>query len=254
MDFVMMQRPAGSETCPLNPAHALHVLVADDDPASRRYLVDGLRTLGVQAQSCADGMAAIALARAEAFDLLLLDCHMPGAGARQILSMLRADPAAASADSIGVATTAELEPADRQRLLAQGFSDILLKPCELADLRRMLALLPTDRQRLPVLDNAAALLASGDAATMQALRGLLRDELVAVYRELDHLSADTSAFNDRLHRLRSSCGFCGASALSSQVMALQRHLALDHGAAAAALARFRHALLTTLEALEPPRS
>ena len=225
------------------------VLVADDDAASCRFLCDGLRSLGAQAQACADGTAALQHACAEVFDLLLLDCRMPGAGALQILDLLRDDVQARSVDSVAVATTAELEPGDRQPLLAAGFSEILLKPCGLADLRRMLALVQPDRFDACVLDDRVALSTSGDATTMRALRLLLREELALLHQELDSLSRDRDGFSERLHRLRSSCGFCGATTLSSQTILLQQQLSC-HGASPAALARFRKALLATLQALD----
>jgi HPt (histidine-containing phosphotransfer) domain-containing protein len=84
---------------------------------------------------------------------------------------------------------------------------------------------------------------------MQALRLLLREELALLHQELDSLSQDHAGFGERLHRLRSSCGFCGAAALSSQTILLQQQLS-QHGATSAALARFRKVLLATLRALD----
>ncbi|MEO8997736.1 MAG: response regulator [Rhodanobacter sp.] len=225
------------------------VLVADDDPGSCRFLGDGLRSLGARVETCTDGTAALERARSETFDLLLLDCRMPGAGALQILDSLRDDVQARSADSMAVATTAELAPGDRQLLLAAGFSEILLKPCRLADLQRMLVMVQPDRFDACVLDDRAALSTSGDATTMRALRLLLREELALLDQELDSLSRNPADFSERLHRLRSSCGFCGAAALSSQTILLQQQLS-QHGATPAALARFRRVLLATLQALD----
>jgi two-component system, OmpR family, response regulator len=228
------------------------VLVADDDPGSCRFLCDGLRSLGATVEACADGSVALAQARVRAFDLLLLDCRMPGAGALEILTRLRDDNDAESADSIAVATTAELDAGERQRLLHAGFSDIMLKPCKLSDLQRVLALaqteLPTTGETC-VLDDRAALSTTGDATTMRALRLLLREELALLDRELDSLSRDHAVFGERLHRLRSSCGFCGAAALSAQTVLLQRQV-LQHGTTPTALVRFRKALRATLQALD----
>ncbi len=83
---------------------------------------------------------------------------------------------------------------------------------------------------------------------MRALRSLLREELLLLQQELDTLSLDRANFSDRLHRLRSSCGFCGAGALSRQTMLLQQQL-LQRQASPAALTRFRRILLATLQAL-----
>jgi CheY-like chemotaxis protein len=244
MDFVMSRPLANTDSIAMP-----RVLVADDDPGSCRFLSDGLRVMGVHAQACQDGIDALQLARTEVFDLLLLDCRMPGAGALQILTALRQDPQASSAESIAVATTAELQPHDRQPLLAAGFSDILIKPCGLADLQRVLALALPDRFDAGVLDDASALSTSGDATTMRALRLLLREELVLLRQELGELSRDRASFGERLHRLRSSCGFCGAATLSAQTVLLQQQLA-QRDATPAMLARFSKALQATLRALD----
>lgn len=244
----MTSHPAKPGFAPADDALP-RVLVADDDPGSCRFLSDGLRSLGARVEACSDGMAAWERARTEAFDLLLLDCRMPGAGALRVLGSLRDDVQARSTHSVAVATTAELDPGDRESLLAADFSEILIKPCGLADLQRVLALVRPGQPDARVLDNRAALTASGDATTMQALRLLLREELALLHQELDSLSHDHAGFAERLHRLRSSCGFCGAAALSSQTILLQQQLS-QHGATPVALARFRKALLETMQALD----
>jgi two-component system, OmpR family, response regulator len=236
---------------PARPASPLppYVLVADDDAASRRFLGDGLRALGAQVHECADGQMALAHAALETFDLLLLDCRMPGAGARDVLAALRADARARSGDAAAVATSAECSPADRQQLLAAGFHDVLLKPCELAALQPLLALACSNGRHAPLLDDAAALAASGDTRTMQALRGLLREELALLMQELDRLCAEPVPLVERLHRLRSACGFCGASALAAQAAQWQRQLEA-HAVAGGGVERFRQALAATLALLD----
>lgn len=232
------------------PPNATHprVLVADDDPASRHFLADGLRALGASVGICADGEQALRLARSEAFDLLLLDCRMPGGGARDVLAALRADGWNCRTGGMAVASSAELDEADRRALLAAGFDDVLRKPCGIADLRRLLAQLPDGNA--PMLDDAAALRASGDLATMQALRQLLRGELALLYQELGMSEHAPAQLDDRLHRLRSSCGFCGTAALANEVAQLQQRLRDCPHDEAPAIARFRDAVQATLLALD----
>jgi HPt (histidine-containing phosphotransfer) domain-containing protein len=85
---------------------------------------------------------------------------------------------------------------------------------------------------------------------MQALRSLLREELAALLQELDPLCTDPARLVERMHRLRSACGFCGAPALSAQAMHLQRQVEADGSAARGAQDRFRQALVATLAALD----
>lgn len=227
-----------------------YVLVADDDPASRRFFGDGLRALGARVHECDDGQVALARAAIETFDLLLLDCRMPGAGARDVLAALRADAEARSADALAVATSADVSAEDRQRLLAAGFSDVLLKPCQLDSLRPLLTLARSSGRHAPLLDDDAGLASSGDARTMHALRGLLREELATLLQELDHLCTEPPRLIERLHRLRSACGFCGAPALALQATHLQRQAEADGAVADGAQERFRQALVATVAALD----
>lgn len=240
-------------SCPAPDGPALRVLVADDDPASRRFLGDGLRHLGAEVETCDDGPAALELARRKHFDLLLLDCRMPGAGAREVLDALRASPDAASHASPAVASSAESGSLDRRGLLRAGFGEILIKPCDLKALRRVLALSRCEGGA-PLLDDAAALNSTGDARTMQALRGLLHDELTNLERELAPLCNDRVALAERLHRLRSSCGFCGAAALAECTVTLQQWLRDAPADAPIPLEPFRDTLQATLHALGPVRN
>lgn len=228
---------------------AVRALVADDDPSSRFFLVEALRSLGLDAQACHDGPSAIAIARQEAFDLLLLDCRMPGAGAEEVLAALRSDPDARSSDCTAVATSAEMDMKERQRLLSSEFSEVLQKPCNLADLRRILALVQAGASTSPLLDDAQAIATMGDAEVVKAMRTLLRVELTGLYQDLDALANNPEALADRLHRLRSSCGFCGAAALGAQTSVLQRYLKHGHPGASVPLSRFRRSLFATIEAL-----
>ena len=242
-----LSAPSIGVTAGLARPAAPRVLIADDDPASLRFLGDAMQRLGAHVHTCGDGTEALALARSEPFDLLLLDCRMPGAGARQVLEALREDGAAASNRAAAIATSAEMDASDRQTLLLAGFRGTLTKPCDFDALRALLAM---QGQPIPVealLDDGTALAASGDANIMQALRGLMRQELVTLDRELASLALDPHGLDERLHRLRASCGFCGTTALATQTVTVQQQLKLGH---AIQLDTFREVLRDTMAALE----
>jgi CheY-like chemotaxis protein len=250
MDFAMC---SDLVTAP-RPASAPRVLLAEDDPASSRFLADGLCQMGALVTTCGHGLRALERARAESFDLLLLDCRMPGAGALAILAGLRADPQAASHTSVAVATSAETGPDGGRALYAAGFSSILRKPCTLAQLQQILWLIPA-AHRACLLDEAAGLRNSGDNATLRALRQLLRAELTALDQQLDALWHDPQRLAERLHRLRASCGFCGADDLAGVAAELQQETK-QRQPTAATVARFRGMLQATWHALrdqEPGR-
>lgn len=227
-----------------------YVLVADDDATSRCFLGDGLRQLGARVVLSPDGSSALEQARTDAFDLLLLDCRMPDTNGIGVLMQLRHDAQARSVGAPAVASSAELDASEQRSLLEAGFDAVLLKPCTLHDLQSILALAKVDRQHLPLLDDKLALNTSGTPAVVQALRMLFRQELVDVYERLDALSLDAAALEARLHKLRSSCGFCGATSLAEHIASLQRHLKLAHRGAMLPLSDFRESLLQTVKALD----
>lgn len=200
------------------------LLVVEDDPVSAAFLCDGARRLPA-AVHCADTIAAaLALARAQRFDLLLLDANLPDGRGEDLLRQLRRGGVQAPA----IAHTAAVDPAVAPRLLAAGFDAVLAKPLPLA------TLLDALRRHLPGVaaadwDDAAAQAAlGGQAGHVQALRGLFLQELPGQRTRIRgaHARGDLAALRAELHRLAASCGFVGAARLGEAVQQL-RTTALD---------------------------
>jgi CheY-like chemotaxis protein len=225
------------------------LLVADDDASTRQFLAGALAGHGYAVTLAPDGVEALAMARATRFDALLLDCRMPRAGAVEVLSTLRGDHRAASRTATALATSAEVPAGLRTELLNAGFAGIIEKPCRIASLVDALAATLGMEGGLRVLDDDAGLTAAGDAQTMQALRQLLRAELVELAGALAILARDPNGLVERLHRLRSACGFCGAVRLGAQAKVLQGHVRETRAVVPDALERFRTELQATLAAL-----
>lgn len=233
------------------------VLLAEDDDTSRQFLIEALRQLGCRVEACADGSAALERAIGRRYDLLLMDCRMPGAGASQVLEQLRSDARAASRASTAIATSAEMGEGLRKELRRSGFTTAVAKPLSLQTLQSVLAtalpdLLPVAAGD-PTLDDEAALRSSGNAETMQALRSLFDDELRHLMQDLDALARRPDELGERLHRLLASCGFCGATALARQTELLKRRLG-DGGVDDDALAAFRDVVTATLHGLSSTAS
>jgi CheY-like chemotaxis protein len=225
------------------------LLVADDDASTRHFLGSALSSLGYEVAVAEDGAQALAMARSAHFDALVLDCRMPSAGALEVLGALRGDPDAASCGAVAMATSAEVPATLRHTLIDAGFACVIEKPCQVASLAHALCATLGIDGGTRVLDDAEGMRATGDAATMHALRGLLREELLQLRDGMGEWSGDTDTFIDRLHRLRSACGFCGASRLAAQAAALQHHLQEARIASPAAVACFRTELDAAIAAL-----
>lgn len=213
------------------------LLLAEDDLLAREVLVAVLAALPARVDAVADGAAALAQARAQRYDLLVLDLAMPAMGGAELLAALRADRDAASQEVPALALSAEPGP------LPPGFRARLVKPVPAVQLRRELGRLlgATSNDRVaeaaPVIaastatprwDDARALAAlGGKPASVAAMRELLRGELPgqreALLGALDQ--GDRSQARALLHRMRAAAGFCGAAQLEAAVMDLEGALA-----------------------------
>ncbi|MEV6905234.1 response regulator transcription factor, partial [Amycolatopsis sp. NPDC051372] len=114
------------------------VLLADDDRAIRESLLRALELEGYGVTEVTDGVAALAVARRDRFDVLILDVMMPGVDGLGVCRVLRAD-----GDPTPILMlTARLEPPDRVAGLDAGADDYLVKPFDLDELlARLRALL-----------------------------------------------------------------------------------------------------------------
>lgn len=68
------------------------ILVVDDDENSREMLARRLRRCGYTVSAVSSGVHALALARGQKFDLVMLDMIMPGLDGFQVLAKIKADP------------------------------------------------------------------------------------------------------------------------------------------------------------------
>ncbi len=159
----------------------LRLLVAEDHPVNRQYLAALLETLGHDAHFAADGqeaLAALAGADDPAFDLVLMDLHMPRLDGVAATRAIRALPEAARSTVPIVALTADTLADTRDRCLVAGMNDFLTKPVNPAKLAALLRQFfgstvpsPAPDQPLPPAtgDGAALLDAAAIAAALQAM-------------------------------------------------------------------------------------
>ena len=101
-------------------------LVVDDHPTNRLLGRTLLGKMGWNAQEADSGELALELATKTPFSLILLDISMPGLSSEETCASLRAMPNGAAIRII--AYTAHAFPEERERFLAAGFDEILVKP------------------------------------------------------------------------------------------------------------------------------
>jgi CheY-like chemotaxis protein/HPt (histidine-containing phosphotransfer) domain-containing protein len=187
------------------------VLIVDDDPISLRFLEAAVAQSGCVVETSVDG--ATTLAADGDLDLLLIDRNLPDIGGIELLQALRKAGITAAA----IATSAQIDADASAQLRAAGFVDVLEKP---ASVQRVIEIVVRHLPKTApiLLDDIAALGAiGGDTDALRALRDLLARELEQLEHDLTHAdpASNPSRLDERLHRLRASCGFCGASALAT---------------------------------------
>jgi CheY-like chemotaxis protein len=101
-------------------------LLVEDDIDSRELASILLELSGWESAAVGDGAAALALLEAEPFDLVLMDCQLPGIDGCTATARLRANGPARRIPVIGL--TASPDGRDRERGLAAGMDDFIVKP------------------------------------------------------------------------------------------------------------------------------
>jgi len=118
------------------PYPGKRVLVADDNPAGRELVREGLAGYASSIIEASDGREAIEKIRETRPDLVLLDIQMPEMDGYAVLQEIRKDPALLGLRV--VALTAFAMQGDRERALEAGFDDYLTKPVSVAKLKEQL--------------------------------------------------------------------------------------------------------------------
>ena len=124
-------RPAEEREQTRPPAFAgkpLRVLVAEDDEFNAQLLEKVMGRQGHGVRFANNGREALALAEEGAFDLLLLDIHMPELDGFQVAEAIRERERTVGGHLPIIALTAHSQKEDRERCLAAGMDDFLTKP------------------------------------------------------------------------------------------------------------------------------
>jgi len=125
------------------------ILLVEDNAVNRDVAKEMLRVMGCCVDTAEDGDEAVEAVRDRAYDLILMDCHMPIVDGFEATALIRrkeaVDPAKTHRPII--ALTADAVEGDREKCLAAGMDDYLAKPFAQEDLYTILEkwLLPRPR-------------------------------------------------------------------------------------------------------------
>lgn len=117
-----------------------HVLLAEDSEINAEIATALLHDLGCTVVRAADGEAAVQCFGADRFDLVLMDCQMPGMDGFEATGQIRGlEAGRAGRRTPIIALTANSLSGDRERCLAAGMDDHVAKPFRRAQLRTAMA-------------------------------------------------------------------------------------------------------------------
>lgn len=125
--------PQAAETAEPETLPTLRILVADDNPINQAVARAVLEAAGADVECASDGAQALERLRIEAFDVVLMDVHMPIMDGIEAVGRLR-DGQAGRPDTPVVALTADAMPGEEARLKALGFDALQHKPVQPAAL------------------------------------------------------------------------------------------------------------------------
>ena len=188
----LADRDEGAESAidpELGAKHPLRILLAEDNAVNQTLALRMLEKLGYRADVAGNGIEALEALERQSYDLLLSDVQMPemdGVEAtRQILE--RWEP---SERPWIVAMTAEAMQGDRERFLAAGMNDYVVKPIRIEELVAALERAP--RRGEP----AGAAQVVFDERVVQRLRDSMGGDKAFVSGLIDQFLTDAPALVD----------------------------------------------------------
>ena len=145
-----LRSPAPRQASAMGPSapYRARVLVAEDNPMSQRVARRILEFLGVDVDIAVDGAKAVEMVAGGRYDLVFMDCNMPGVDGYEATRRIRAGEALGESKRRLpiIALTASVLQEGRSNCFESGMDDFLAKPYEISDVHAMLEKwLHTDR-------------------------------------------------------------------------------------------------------------
>jgi signal transduction histidine kinase/DNA-binding response OmpR family regulator/HPt (histidine-containing phosphotransfer) domain-containing protein len=237
---------ASREGPPARAPASLRILLAEDNPINQNVAVRLLERLGYRADIAGDGREALARLEAGPYDVVLMDVQMPEMDGLEASRAICGRWAAGARPRI-IAMTAEAMQGDREKCLAAGMDDYIVKPVTLAQLAEALAKCrpvagatapDTHAAPAPPLEDGRSTVSLAfdpgvldqlreDLGGAAALREVIETFLARMPSTLTSLRdaatrADADGIRQAAHMIKGTSAMLGARELSEQAAEIER--------------------------------
>lgn len=219
----------------------MRVLLADDNAINREFFVTWLQQLGVRVDEVADGGEAVACCRQIAYDLVLMDLHMPVLDGFEAATRIRESGHDTLKTPI-IAVTADATDKTKAKIRRSALDGYLIKPFTEDQLLQMIETwcpkyLPSNQSTKPISDEfnlscedqfvdaeLGLKLASGNKELWYSSLQTLVARLPIEQAELSHAidNGDLLLVQQIAHRIIGGAAYCGASPLEGITAQLER--------------------------------
>lgn len=134
-DSMMLPADRAGKPLQLEPfARKLQILLAEDNPINQKLATRILEKLGHEVKVAGNGFEAIRELRESAFDLILMDIHMPEMDGLEATGVIRDSEKGTKNHIPIIALTANAMQGDRERFLQAGMDEYVSKPIKKPEL------------------------------------------------------------------------------------------------------------------------
>lgn len=230
--LLRMETPDRLAAPPERKRLPLTVMAVDDNPANLKLIGTLLGEQVEKTLLCESGEEALALARNNVLDLILMDIQMPKMDGIHASELIRQLPHHNSTPIVAV--TAHAASGEREHLLQAGMDDYLAKPIDEKMLTRVLSRYHSGEMENAVADDAPLSLdwplalrqAANKPDLARDLLQMLLDFLPQVRERVQALleGQHDDEILDLVHKLHGSCSYSGVPRLKQLCFYLERQL------------------------------
>ncbi|MGD0464350.1 MAG: response regulator [Tepidisphaeraceae bacterium] len=218
-----------------------HILLAEDNLVNQTVAIELLQDAGFTCDLASDGNAAVEAVQRKHYDLILMDCQMPGMNGFEAtwrIRRLEADGSITGPRRPIIALTANAVTGDRERCLEAGMDDYISKPIDLDLMVEVIEKNLPGQETAPAPPIEIASLLKRCRGKQQLVERLFSTFSSTIAKQLDALDralagADSIELARLAHSIKGAAANLDAAAIRSSAAGLEKLAAAgDLGAAA----------------------